>query len=818
MLLAVALLTPATRAGALVAFVVNSTLDAVDAAPGNGTCATAAATCTLRAAVQEASRVVGDDVLVLAPAGLYRLTLANVGSPCSNTDKTGDLNLTNFHGRAITIAGSSPATTIVDANALDGVFDVDAGPGSTTLLANMTIRGGQRAGSCNKFGGGVYARSTPGFPGIVQISNCVVTDNVAQSGGGIFNESTTMSVSKSAVRNNRTMHQFPKVSAGGGIENFAGSLSVDASTISANKAEVASSTNATEGAGGGVGIFDGPVTITNSTISGNTAAGNGGGIDVFGVITSTVQLRNVTIVGNIADANNDGVGDGGGIANTTGTAIVEDVIVAGNADSGGQGVDCFAGAFGSFAVSHAILPAAQTCSTHFMPAPVGLLAVSPSPISPLQANGGSTPTHDLLAGSPARDAGDPGGCTVTTDQRGVPRPQGARCDLGAVEAGAPDTDGDRVPNPIDNCPAIANLDQRDSDGDMLGDLCDNCPAAPNPAQNTNACLTASTKSATIDAAGGSFTAGGITVTVPPGALGGQPSCVASNCPTSFSSTGLANSEYGLGSAASGAGLYLAAKLLPENVTFNAPVTLTFTWPDADASPGVIDGTTIAEIFVRIFQNGVAITNQCGAQPCGTVPCCNVTANTFTIQVTSFSEFAVVQEGACVPEPLRDAQLDLTHLKPPPTDDRLLLTGQLALPAGTTVTDVATKSGLGIVLGDAAIGVIAGARLPPGTYDAALKRGWRKKQAGALWRYRDDTATPPGGIRRTALRAAGKDGQGRALVSLTVKGRGVSYAAGLTAEATVTTEAGKGPCFAARFPGPPGPKCRRNVAGTAVHCR
>ncbi|MBI4760639.1 MAG: choice-of-anchor Q domain-containing protein [Chloroflexota bacterium] len=46
--------------------------------------------------------------------------------------------------------------------------------------------------------------------------------------------------------------------------------------------------------------------------------------------------------------------------------------------------------------------------------------------------GGSTLTHPLLLGSPAIDAAD---CPseITTDQRGVARPQGERCDVGAFE-------------------------------------------------------------------------------------------------------------------------------------------------------------------------------------------------------------------------------------------------------------------------------------------------------------------------------------------------------------------------------------------------
>jgi hypothetical protein len=60
---------------------------------------------------------------------------------------------------------------------------------------------------------------------------------------------------------------------------------------------------------------------------------------------------------------------------------------------------------------------------------------------------------------------------------------------------APDSDGDGVRDPDDNCPDVANPGQQDSDGDGKGDLCDedldgdgvsdnadNCPSAVNPDQ------------------------------------------------------------------------------------------------------------------------------------------------------------------------------------------------------------------------------------------------------------------------------------------------------------------------------------------------
>jgi uncharacterized repeat protein (TIGR01451 family) len=52
---------------------------------------------------------------------------------------------------------------------------------------------------------------------------------------------------------------------------------------------------------------------------------------------------------------------------------------------------------------------------------------------PSIGSGQATLTHALLPGSPAIDAGDDASC-LPTDQRGIPRPQGAHCDIGAYEA------------------------------------------------------------------------------------------------------------------------------------------------------------------------------------------------------------------------------------------------------------------------------------------------------------------------------------------------------------------------------------------------
>src|SRR5262249_56705512 len=51
---------------------------------------------------------------------------------------------------------------------------------------------------------------------------------------------------------------------------------------------------------------------------------------------------------------------------------------------------------------------------------------------------------------------------------------------GGIPAGATDSDGDGVPDGMDDCPTVADPTQADADADGVGDLCDNCVNVPNP--------------------------------------------------------------------------------------------------------------------------------------------------------------------------------------------------------------------------------------------------------------------------------------------------------------------------------------------------
>jgi predicted outer membrane repeat protein len=241
------------------------------------------------------------------------------------------------------------------------------------------------------------------------------------------------------------------LNAGGGISNISGygSLTLTNSTVSGNS--TVDGDTAAIGSGGGIIHFSvyGNLTLTNSTVSGNTARGGGGGI-YSTVHHGTIALINSTVSGNIASDRS-----GGGISSYTyyfGNMTLTNSTVSDNrASLGGAGVYTGGYGWGTTAVTNTIIGDNQgstpNCHGVLVLDSLGYnltdddscgftehsdLVVNNVGLGRLQDNGGPTETHDLLTNSPAIDAG--GNCPPpATDQRGVPRPQGAACDIGSVE-------------------------------------------------------------------------------------------------------------------------------------------------------------------------------------------------------------------------------------------------------------------------------------------------------------------------------------------------------------------------------------------------
>ncbi|MBI5676177.1 MAG: putative metal-binding motif-containing protein [Nitrospirae bacterium] len=188
-----------------------------------------------------------------------------------------------------------------------------------------------------------------------------------------------------------------------------------------------------------------------------------------------------------------------------------------------------------------------------------------------------------------------------------------------------DADSDTMPDCSDNCSSEANTDQSDVDYDGVGDVCDVCPD-----DKTNTCNTNRSAGQSIGSGGGRLSTpdGSISITVPTGAL---------NTDTSLSITEIGTSYEISTKLGKGIALF-GVSIQRKGLVFNIPITITFTWPDTD-NDGTIDGTNINEENVRITKDNLVLTDKCKFESG-----CNATANTFTFQILSLSEFTLAAFG------------------------------------------------------------------------------------------------------------------------------------------------------------------------------
>src|SRR5215210_7889567 len=229
------------------------------------------------------------------------------------------------------------------------------------------------------------------------IRGLTITGGDTFTGGGVSNQGN-LTLDGVAVKDNTA-------TAAGGVESF-GPLNITDSTVSGNSAITS---------GGGVEQFGGTANITNSTISGNHSADYGGGITAQGGAIMTILNSTIT-------SNTSGRLGGGILTKGTATLVTaKNTIAAGNTLDNCDSAQLIGGII-SWPGSNLEFPG-DSCSFEVKADPK---------LGPLQNNGGPTDTHALLAGSPGIDTGANTGCPAT-DQRGVTRPQGTACDIGAFE-------------------------------------------------------------------------------------------------------------------------------------------------------------------------------------------------------------------------------------------------------------------------------------------------------------------------------------------------------------------------------------------------
>jgi transcriptional regulator with XRE-family HTH domain len=371
--------------------------------------------------------------------------------------------------------------SVVSQNTGGGIVN-NAGEDATATVTKSTISQNSTDGPG---GGGIYNGGT------LHLTRSLIAGNRSTigPGGGIYNAGETMTITTSTISDNTAMHSY-----GGGIDNLT-DLTITGSTISGNTSS--SNIEPHRGGGGinnggtlsitsslishntllasrqsdnsGGGIYNTTtLTLADSTIANNTASGGpGGGIsnDLLGTLT----LLNSTIAGNTT------VDDSGGGISTTGarTSLVFCTVYGNTAHRVGGGIFTAAGSIqevpgqGQFKMTNSLV--AQNRATrgpdlagvlisggyNLIGEPAGF-SVAPANGKPgtdligqgavglridprLQEQGGpagQVRVLALLAGSSAIDRIPLAAChpdRITADQRGIKRPQGSACDIGAYE-------------------------------------------------------------------------------------------------------------------------------------------------------------------------------------------------------------------------------------------------------------------------------------------------------------------------------------------------------------------------------------------------
>jgi predicted outer membrane repeat protein len=378
----------------------------------------------------------------------------------------------NAEGGAIYLASDAPALSITASTVTDndsnegGAIYVEASSATETITTSsfsrndsnnnaggaiyvndgdaMTVTGSQfsdnTAGNGSDSGGAIYFNTTAAL----NVIGSTFTGNEATDGAAIYdNEATADTITGSTFTDNEAVEGTLYINNSSATPNR---LSGD--TFAGNRAN---------GNGGAIYWNEGTLSITSSSIIGNRAVGDGGGIyqneaEAFTMANTTISGNHATAFGGGIDFDddpqlfwaNDTIAfntaqqtEGGGVYDPSGTTPggtgVVNTIVADN-----TGGDCGHGTsdshFNATGDAGNNLDSDGTC---FGGLGVTSDKTSVDPLlSPAAANGGSVDTDALNVGSPAISAAKASACPAT-DARGVARPQGTGCDIGAFEVSTP---------------------------------------------------------------------------------------------------------------------------------------------------------------------------------------------------------------------------------------------------------------------------------------------------------------------------------------------------------------------------------------------
>jgi CSLREA domain-containing protein len=414
-------------ASAATSFTVNSTGDGADSNLADGVCNDGTGACTLRAAIQQANALVGDDTINFSLPANSIITLNTV------LDAINDNLIINGPGaNTLTVqrstAGGTPSFRIFTINS-----------GKTVTMSGLTISNGDANGFSNSgFGGGLFNNGTLTLSGCnfygnsslsvgggiyntgpsLILNNCNVggtlpgQPNTSGSNGavsGLYHNNGTLLMSGGSIVGNSggsgigiggvatlngvviTNNIETKGVGGGGITVF--------NSASANIVNCLIANNSSGSAGGGVYNSVGTVNLVNSTISGNTAFNRGAGIENF---NANMTLTNVTVTNNRADTGDLGF-RGGGLEEAGGIITLRNTLISGNfRGSSGTTADDISGTVSAASSFNLIGTGGAGGLSNTNGNQIGVVNAL---LAPLGNYGGLTQTHALLPGSPAIDSG-----------------------------------------------------------------------------------------------------------------------------------------------------------------------------------------------------------------------------------------------------------------------------------------------------------------------------------------------------------------------------------------------------------------------------
>ncbi len=359
-----ALPVPAARAGDTLSFGVTSLADFPDSNPGDGTCTSQDGHCTLRAAVEEATRK-GQAVSITLPTGaialatplavttpvavvgragsvldasagkavaavtMTSLSLSNLGIKGASTvdDTAGVLNATDstitlkdveiggaHGGGALQVAGGS--ITLVGTS----THNCDGGEGAVlhAVHADVMITGSTfRANTATADGGALFLS----YPSSLAISGSTFDGNTSMgSGGAVYLEGRGRGSKDLALSGTFTANEAR--TAGGAVLVRTTSDGISDAVLTLDRAAF---TGNGSGTGGALAVDDGKVVVSGGTFSTNAArAGQGGAITAAGDLT----VKDATFKGNTASEAGGAISSLGLVtvsgstfsANTAGTA------------------------------------------------------------------------------------------------------------------------------------------------------------------------------------------------------------------------------------------------------------------------------------------------------------------------------------------------------------------------------------------------------------------------------------------------------------------------------------------------------------------